>query len=130
MMMTYCSLRFRHNLPYTLPPSSLTPSAITHGPDLVNQLHQVNQIIDSKLRLPRTNNLERVRGNNARPLSRHRRQTPALVVEVDPLAAPVTAILEVLQLLTVSWMKRVRYQTTSRRTRCAGCSPSVGLTPA
>ena len=57
---------------------------------------------------PRSHLLPHIGGNNARALSRHRPETAALVVEVDPLARPVVAVLKVLQLLTRTWMERGR----------------------
>jgi hypothetical protein len=51
-----------------------------------------------------------------------REQLPVLVVQVDPVLAPVLAIGDELEVLTAQGMERVRHPDTSVPIVCTGCS--------
>ena len=110
--------------------ASFLPLSIrADGLDSFDQSCQSRQVIYSKLGLMLTDNLQNVRADNVCPLSGHRGQAPTLVVEVNPLTVPVTAILEIFQLFAASRMKRVGYPALMLLTCWARCSWSVGPTP-
>jgi hypothetical protein len=76
---------------------------------LLHQLHQLDQVLVAKEASTAGHRHKRIFRYHGGPARRNRAQTPFVVVEVDPVLAPIVAIRDQLELLASQWVVRMGY---------------------
>jgi hypothetical protein len=80
------------------------------------------RVFDQYRRPARRDYRERVRPRHVGPTGWQREQTPALVVQVDPVLAPVLAVGDELEVPAIQRVERVRHPDATVPIARIGCS--------
>ena len=97
-------------------------TAVPPRPEPVDQVCDRQQVIGGERAAAGRDHHERVRRSDIGPACGHGEQMPVLVMQVDPVLAPVLAIRDELEVPATQRVKRVRHPDTSvpiERIRCS-----------
>jgi hypothetical protein len=103
----------------------MSRSTAGHDPDPIferDKISQRQQAIGGERAPARRDHHERVRRRHVGPPGRQREQLPVLVVQVDPVLAPVLAVGDELEVLAAQRMERVRHPDATVPIGRIGCS--------